>query len=169
MRRCWAALITLLISLPCFTACSATGMVDCQGQLTYNPDMFTPAEKTWIHESAERWNTFASHNVINVRPGYDDVCTIIIEDVPKTYSGTHSPNDGIIRIDRERLKQIAYNKRRFESVVMHEMGHSLGFDHIGVKQADALMSWASADDFTEIDWFECLNKNICKPPFKPKE
>jgi len=53
------------------------------------------------------------------------------------------------------------NAKYFEAVVLHEIGHSIGFSHIGEPQT-ALMSAIGAYEFTELDRAECVNIGLCE-------
>lgn len=157
--------------------CSATGLIDCEGFYTYVPEHFTLEERYWIEESAERWNDWVGYRLLVVEPGYRPACTIHdgkTTDPPKIGSIRH-PTESIT-IDKEDLqkykdltkhKESAY-KDVFEGVVMHELGHGLGFKHRG-KNGSALMAPAGSLDFTDIDRMQCIELGICKtlnPPMK---
>jgi predicted Zn-dependent protease len=51
------------------------------------------------------------------------------------------------------------NRDRFEGVVMHEMGHAIGYPHI--ETGPALMAPSGALDFTELDRIACVNHKMC--------
>jgi len=142
--------------------CSATGLIDCEGYYTYNPDDFSEEEQGWINESAQRWNVWVGHVVVTTSPGKRAACSIHdgVTANPDKIGQDHHPTESIT-IDKEHLKRInQLNRVRFESVVMHEVGHSLGYGHI--LGGPALMAPASADDFTELDRIECIKHGMCK-------
>lgn len=163
----------LYLILICFSlllgGCSATGLVDCEGRFLYNPDDFTAEEQVWIEESVTRWNVWVGHTVLDVAPGKRDACTIHdgkTTDPPKIGQIRHPIES--ITIDKEDLqkykdlekyKETDY-KDVFQGVVMHELGHGLGFKHRG-ESGKALMAPAGARDFTYIDLLQCIDLGIC--------
>ena len=154
--------VTFLSLLFLLLSCSATGMVDCEGQFTYNTDDFTPEQQTWIVGAAWRWNTWVGRKVVSVRPGNDDICNIRAGETKslKAIGEEHEPTV-LITIELERMERLKIlNQTRVEAVIMHEIGHALGFSHVGAN-GKALMAPAGAIDFTEIDRIECIKLGIC--------
>jgi hypothetical protein len=150
--------------------CSATGLIDCQGFYTYVPSHFTPDEQVWIQNSAQRWNDWVGYRLVIVEAGDRPACTIRDGKTkdPSKVGQDHHPTEVII-IDKEHLVQInRLSQDVFEAIIMHEIGHSLGFDHRG-EDGTALMAPAGALDFTDIDRIQCIELGICKtlnPPVK---
>lgn len=142
-------------------SCSASGKIDCQGELVYNPDSFTAEEQVWIQESAVRWNIWVGHKVMSASQGTRDSCFIRIGDLIPSHIGEEYHRLGRISLDTDKMKtRGVYDRDGFEGILMHEMGHSLGFSHIGAN-GTALMSPSNANDFTSIDRGECVNLGIC--------
>jgi hypothetical protein len=143
------------------TACSATGWVNCEGNFYYD-NSFTPEQQGWIEEASLRWNTWAGHKVTSVRPGSEHSCTISVGKTTKESAiGEEEQRLQNIVVDVEdltRLKKL--DKAHIEGVVMHEMGHALGYGHVGANNK-ALMAPAGSLDFTDIDRVECIKKDMC--------
>lgn len=181
--------ISLLIILILNLSCIYTGKIDCSikddesgeiySRLTYNTSDFSEEEQFWISESAQRWNDFANHKIISAEPDLDNSdksCTILNTKLTGSIKGRRivayvEQSHKNINFDVELVRKLnIYVKDRFETLLMHEMGHVLGFGHLGSDQipedsnnVDALMSWAGGIRFTELDWNECLRLNICMP------
>lgn len=138
-----------------------TSQVDCYGTYTYNPNDFTSEQKVWIENAAHRWNNWVGYNLVHVSPGIENTCNIHNGKTtdPTKVGQDHHPSE-LITIDVEHLQQInRLNQVRFESIVMHELGHSLGYSHI--LTGKALMAPISADDFTDLDRIECIKHDMC--------
>lgn len=157
--RCVAILILTIVAV----SCSATGKVNCEGNFIYNPSSFTEEQQQWIKESSARWNSWVGYPVTSVSPGYSDICHIDAGPTKSTEAiGEESSRLQNITVDVAHLERSQLlNKVWFESVVMHEMGHALGYGHVG-ERGKALMSPTGAPDFTEIDRIECLKLEMCK-------
>lgn len=159
--RVLAIALSLLVGV---TACSATGMVNCEGRFEYNPDEFTAEQKTWIHNAASRWNNWTDRPISAVRPGYNDICSINVgspKDNPNAIGSAHSRTQNIlIDVEDMRARNIL-NQEVFEGVVMHEIGHTLGYDHLDGKNSTGLMSPAGTKDFTERDRIACIKHGMC--------
>ena len=143
------------------TSCSATGLVTCDGQWVYNPDDFTAEEQAWIQSAGGRWNHFVGSDVVEVSPGKRDAC--VIQKGPTTNPeaiGQDYHHTEVISIDLDHLRRInQLTQVEFEAVVMHEIGHSLGYKHI--LTGPALMAPYAAHDFTELDRIACINRGMC--------
>ncbi len=152
----------LAIILPIIAACSATGKLDCEGNFIYSPDSFTPEQQEWIEESSVRWNKWAGRQVTSVRPGYSRGCFITAGKTRNDQAiGEEHSNSQNIVIDVDDLTRFrALTRERFEGIVMHEMGHALGLNHVG-KDGEALMATAGGLDFTEQDRLECIKREVC--------
>ena len=148
-------------------ACSATGRVNCEGNFYYD-DSFTSEQQEWIQESSARWNTWVGRPVTSVRSGSDYACMISVGKTSKESAvGETSRRLQNIIIDMDDLKRLnKATKAYFEGVVMHEMGHAIGYDHKGA-DGKALMAPAGSVDFTEIDRIECIKKDMCTTLLPP--
>lgn len=149
-------------------SCSATGRVDCEGHFGYDTDAFSPTEKIWIEESGKRWNDWVGHRVISLTPGPlngdDNLCFIRVGPVLRPASGWTDRSTKLITVDVDYLKSAnLYASFIFEGLIMHELGHGIGYRHLGVKDGDALMSPVNGHNFTEIDRAECISIGMCPP------
>lgn len=156
-------LFTTLSLIAILSSCWQYEKVDCQGQWFYDQDSFSPEQQFWINQSAVRWNSWVGRDVVSVSPGTPSLCYIKIGHVGDGHVGDYSYNTGIIILDLQQLKTNAGEValRNFEADVMHEMGHGLGFPHIGSQPRDALMNHDMALDFAAIDRTECVALEIC--------
>lgn len=153
----------IILALPlCLFSCSASGLINCEGNFIYNPDSFTAEQQEWIKNSSARWNNWVGHPVTSVRPGHSDVCRIDSGSTTKSSAiGQESSRLQNITVDVDDLKKLnILDKAHFEGVVLHEMGHALGYGHIG-KDSEALMSSVGAQDFTDMDRVECIKHGMC--------
>lgn len=154
--------IAFLLIITCILAgCSGTGLVDCDGNWAYNPDDFTEEQQIWIQNSAMRWNNWVGYTVAAVHPGKQHACIIHAgkTDKPTAIGQLRKPEHSItVNLERMKLLKIL-NQAAFEGVVMHEIGHSLGYDHI--ENGQALMAPAGAQDFTELDRIQCIKIGMC--------
>ena len=160
-------IFTIGLCLAGFVACSASGQVNCEGNFYYD-DSFTPEQQEWIKESSLRWNVWVGRQVTSVQFGSDYACTIRVGKTKKESAiGEASTRLQNIIIDMDDLKRLKrLDKAHFEGVVMHEMGHTLGYDHKG-DNGKALMAPAGSVDFTEIDRIECIKKDMCTTLLSP--
>jgi len=159
--KCVVRIFTIGLCLAGLVACSATGEVNCEGNFYYD-DSFTPEQQEWIKESATRWNAWVGRPITSVRPGSDYACTIGVGKTQREQAiGETSTRLQNIIIDMDDLKRLnKATKAYFEGVVMHEMGHALGYDHKGAN-GKALMAPAGSVNFTDIDRVECIKKEMC--------
>lgn len=149
-----------LIIFLLFVSCSSTGEIDYQGDYTYN-NSFTSDEIIWIKNGFNRWNNWVGYNIVTVVPGNKNYCSIDIEQLNDNRVGQIVLRTNSISIDIIKLKKYNnYNQIKFESVIMHEIGHSLGFNH--VDQNGSLMSPIGGLDFTVDDRIQCINLKLCK-------
>lgn len=162
------SLIIFLLIVFC-TSCSATGKVDCQGHLVYDPDDFTLEQQEWINNSATRWNKWVGYKLVTTVPGDSGVCVIHAgsTEKPSAIGETHHPTE-VITIDVEDLrKSDRLDQAHFEGVAMHEIGHVLGYGHI--ESGKALMAPAGELDFTELDRLECIKHDMCHTLLPPSD
>ncbi len=143
-------------------SCSATGLIDCDGEFEYSSTSFTPEQQSWIQESSARWNTWVGYKLTSVKPGpARSYCYIDANALLPGRAGQEHSTNGAISIDLNQLKENnELDRAHFESVVMHEVGHGLGYHHIGANST-ALMSPVAALDFTDLDRIECIKHNMC--------
>lgn len=147
------------------TGCLAK--IECNGDYAYDPADFTEEQQEWIENSASRWNNWVGYRLIKVSPGNRNSCIIrngITSDPSKIGQDSH-PKE-VILVNLERLSNLNHlDQAHVEAVVMHELGHSLGYDHI--ENGKALMAPVGALDFTDLDRVECIKHNMCdtlEPP-----
>jgi hypothetical protein len=150
-------------SLLLIATTSCLSPVDCGGLYIYNEKSFTSEQQGWIEESAVRWNAWVGRRVITVLPGPSkDACSIDTGVIDGRAIGEYRNLSGTITIDTPQLYQRdENNSTHFEAIIIHELGHSLGFPHIGVKNQDALMSPVGATEFSNIDRIECIKLGLC--------
>lgn len=155
-----AAICLLLIFL--LSSCSSTGAVTCEGEFVYNTNSFSLEQQEWIKESATRWNDWVGYSLVHVTPGTSEICSIEVGKTKKDSAiGEANSRTGLIVIDLDDLSKPVAKKEVFEGVVMHEMGHTLGFAHHG-ENGKALMAPAGSQDFTEIDRIWCIKLDYCQ-------
>lgn len=153
--------ITIFISISLILlACNQD--IDCQGEMVYDTSQFTAEEQSWIQESAIRWNVWTGHTVMTVSPGDRESCSIKKGTITDGHIGEDWRHQNRILIDIDQINAgNEHNAQQFEAYTMHEMGHSLGFFHIGDTDRSALMNHIAAFDFTDLDREECWLLNIC--------
>jgi hypothetical protein len=141
-----AALVWLL------AGCSAhTG--ECGGHYTVEPSFYLRHQPQLVRVEA-RWDAFASRPV-DLEPGYGARCHILSGKPGPQYAGLYDSDTGNIIIDED-----SQNARfNFEGLLLHEIGHSFGMDH--VKDPKAIMVDTAGPDFTDADLQECQRVNAC--------
>lgn len=159
---------TIICLVAGLVSCSATGDIDCGGQFEFSSTAFTSEQQDWIRESSVRWNTWVGYNLTSVSPGAGrKYCFINTGELKPDRIGQERSNTGAIYIDVEKLQSHnTLDRGHFEGVVMHEMGHALGYAHKGAN-GKALMAPAGAQDFTDIDRMECIKKDMCHTLLPP--
>ena len=129
---------------------------------------FTELEQGHIQSAAHRWNLFAGHEVVTVRTRRDSLfCTIVSETEPiaENVQGRFMGLTGTIRIGPSFRCSADKPEERdpqcFEALVMHEMGHLLGLDHLPAGASGIMQPAGAALDFSEADRNACRAAGIC--------
>lgn len=131
---------------------------DCNGVYTAS-DQFDAAEWAKMKSAASRWAAFAGRPV-SISLGTGNTCHIApvaqITDIDpgQTVGGENYAHTGNIAVSES-----GRDPQRFEQVVLHEMGHGFGLQHIA--DPNAVMHIIAGVDFNEADREECRAVGAC--------
>lgn len=154
----------IILSLSAVTALltSACGEMDCQGHYTYDSS-FSDQEVLWIQNSSYRWNTFVGRTVVSISKDSKDYCQLRIGNLDGERDGRTSLDDNVMIIDTDRMREIGiYGEQQFETVVAHELGHSMGFRHNDGPKRSSIMNATGGPKFTQVDRDQCRALGICQ-------
>ncbi len=120
---------------------------------------FTDEQEAGIHQAATRWNVFLEREYFSITS--DGGCPIVLMDLPGDLGAQMDHDHGRVGVDLAYLARFdRLHGPRFETAIMHEMGHSLGMEHVehAVMAPDG---FTLAEDFTENDRAECVRVGFC--------
>ena len=125
--------------------------------LTFDPSEWTDPQVASIYHAASRWNALAGHELVQIQAvdGTRPEHHIRPATLPEHYSGMHSPGLDTIRID------VSQADDNFETVVVHELGHAMGMEHIAAAGIMYKVVDGSIRDFTQADHQECERTGWC--------
>lgn len=124
---------------------------------TVDPDEWTDTQLSEIYSAAARWNTLAGRELVHIEllDGVQSVRHIRKATLAEHNVGAHNERFDTIRVDVEQAKDT------FETVVMHELGHALGMDHVPDSGVMHAVVDGSVHDFTRADRRECVRVGVC--------
>lgn len=124
---------------------------------------FTQPQRADIAIAAYRWNTFLGYGYFSVKD--DGKCPVLKQDLDATLIAEFDQQYPSISMDIPLLIQSNWaSDTKFQVVVMHEMGHSIGMRHVDAGPHGAIMGRdtnTASDDFTEADKQECRRIGFC--------
>lgn len=125
--------------------------------MTIDPTEWTDAQLAALYRAAERWNALGGRELVRleVADGPRARHHIRPASLPEHFSGMHSPALDTIRID------VSQAEDNFETVVVHELGHAMGMEHIPVAGIMYTVVDGSIVDFTDADHAECERVGWC--------
>ena len=130
----------------------------CRGSFRIAPG-FSSEQVDGIHNAASRWNVFLGRAYFSISDA--GTCPIVPLDLPGELGAELDHDRGRVGVDLEHLDLFdRVSGPRFETAIMHEMGHSLGMEHV----EHALMApngLTLSEDFTENDQAECVRIGFC--------
>lgn len=141
----------------------------CNGDFGFGDRDWNADEKAAMRRAAARWNAFIGVELVKVRAG-KATCQIVNGAPPAGKSAWYAFETGTITIDRAgvrseestTIKPLQLSAVRgtteLEIVVMHEIGHSLGFNH---RKAGGLMCSQAGDNFEAPDRAQCVELGWC--------
>lgn len=136
--------------------------IDCEGSYRLGPG-FTAGQESNVREALRRWNEWSGSDA---RISSTGICSIEPEalDEPNlfgTWIGYGRIEIDAMKLDRwcGRLESESERDRCFQSIVMHEVGHSYGLEHI--EEGIGVMSPGALPDFTDEDRRECETRGVC--------
>ena len=156
-----AATLGLLCLSVSAGGCASPGAMDDESSvavaMTIDPTEWTDTQLVSIFHAADRWNTLGGHQLVQltVVDGPRARHHIRPATLPEHYSGMHSPALDTIRID------VSQAEDNFETVVVHELGHAMGMEHIPVAGIMYTVVDGSIRDFTAADRGECERVGWC--------
>lgn len=135
----------ILLTLLCASLLSCGGEFGretCEGSFQVEPALAADAVA-----ARERWNDFLGEKHFHVSTE-EGRCHIVIGKIDTISYGHYHPETGEIVIDWGKIGQEPASLR--QSVIMHELGHSIGLPHLSAGH-DGIMAPASGPQFTEWD------------------
>lgn len=150
----------------CLVACAAEDCKDASGiaRVHVSP-LFPSDEQDHIQNALNRWNAFAGHTVVTgAREEYGVTCNILNASNPiaPNIQGRFQHATGNISIGPVfRCSGVARDGMCLEALVLHEVGHMLGFDHHPPGVAGVMQNPGVTLDFTDADLLACLAAGVC--------
>lgn len=148
-------LLLAVLLVPILIGCRA----ECDGSFTASLSL-SIEERRALETSAKRWETFSGRKV-RIRYGEDPgKCFVRPADEIKEkaacglYKGA---SDGDILIGRN----CDLWGLELEAVILHEIGHSFGLEHVPQEPPSIMSPMAGALEFTLVDAAECRAAGAC--------
>ncbi len=135
--------------------------------LSYNEADFSPEETERLKSSAAKWNAFAGREVIAYEPmkGPPTMMCSIVKDPPGSGAvGTTRRRSIVIHVRKDwycNNPNYLPGYDCFESLIMHETGHALDFEHVDSKMSVMFKeTWVM--NFSPDDRAECERLGYCR-------
>lgn len=146
--------------------CSFMYKPGCLGE--FKPNGFTQTDKVLVYEAAQGVNNFiiAHGGDESIAVSDEGLCSIEKGSLEGLVLGKWTGKKILVDTDKiGREFEGAYYPKNMKNVVMHEMLHSLGFQHIqgyGIMNAQIVFN----GDFSEGDVAECVRVGVCSSATK---
>lgn len=132
----------------------------CGGRFRIDDDSgFTLDQRARIAQAFRRMNAFVGRPVASLSPSAS--CAIVAAPLEDRYIAYFDGTSMII--DFEELRAAGREEgSRFEGVILHELGHAVGMEHVvGERALMAPGTRMFSEDFTPADRAECLRVRLC--------
>lgn len=133
-------------------------LYECGGQYTYESTDWTPEQTLVLHASAQAWNEIAGRTAVTLNPGPGEMCHIApVDSLGEDVGGEMRVATGNISVIRKRVTR----PDALQIILMHELGHGLGLDHVGSRGALMYAEVNELSAFGAADLAECQAVGVC--------